>query len=258
MIRAAGILTCTLLFLTCTIMPALAQQSKPVIVFAASSLQTALKRIAADWNKETGKTATLSFAASSALARQIESGAPADLFASADLEWMNWVEARRLIKSDSRRKVLGNALVLIAHRDSKLDLTISPGFSLAATIGGSRIATGNPSSVPVGKYAQAALKSLGVWTDVAPRIAGVENVRSALTLVARGEALLGIVYRTDAKSEPNVRIIDTFPDGSHPPIVYPFAIVAGSTNPDAAPFLGYLSSPQASAHFRAEGFSIVE
>ena len=238
--------------------PSFGQQTKPVTVFAAASLQTALNKIGADWTKETGKSVIFSFAASSALARQIDNGAPADLFASADLEWMDWAETRKLIKPETRRSLLGNTLVLIAQRDSKLDLTISPGFALAAAVGDSRLATGNPTSVPVGKYAKAALESLGVWAEVAPRIAGADNVRSALALVARGEARLGIVYRTDAHSESNVSIVGTFPAGAHPPIVYPFAVVAGSTHPDAALFISYLSSPQASARFKAEGFSIVQ
>jgi molybdate transport system substrate-binding protein len=231
-----------------------AQASRPVVVFAAASLQTVLGKIAADWKATTGKSLTLSYAASSALARQLENGAPADLFASADLAWMDWAQERKLIKSETRRSLLGNELVLITHRDTPLELKIAPNFALAAAVGDSRLATGNPGSVPVGRYAQAALTSLGVWPAVAPRLAGADSVTAALALVARGEAKLGIVYRTDAASEPKVRVIDTFPADSHPPIVYPFAVTAGSTHPDALAFLDYLSSPTAAHIFKAEGF----
>jgi molybdate transport system substrate-binding protein len=232
--------------------------SRPVVVFAAASLQTSLNAVAAEWGKETGKRVTFSFAASSALARQMEQGAPADLFVAADLDWMDWAEQRRLIRPDSRRTLLGNTLVLIEPKEQPpTALPITPGFPLAAAIGQSRIATGNPQSVPVGRYAQAALTALGVWADVAPRVAGTDNVRSALALVARGEARFGIVYATDAPSEPRVRVVGTFPPESHPPIVYPFAITANSTHPDAAAFLAFVASPAAARVFEAEGFAVL-
>ncbi|MBV1694129.1 MAG: molybdate ABC transporter substrate-binding protein [Hyphomicrobiales bacterium] len=234
-----------------------AQETKPVLVFAAASLQTALNAIVENWQRETGRKAVFSYAASSALARQIEQGAPADVFASADLDWMDWAESRNLIKRETRRNLLGNTLVLIAPAGSTAELRIAPGFPLAAAVGTSRLATGDPRSVPVGRYAQAALTSLGVWGDVAPRIAGADNVRAALALVARGEAAFGIVYRTDAMAEPRVRIVDTFPTGSHPAIVYPFAVTAASRNADAAAFLDYLSSPAAVRIFDAEGFAVL-
>lgn len=234
-----------------------AQDRKPVVVFAAASLQTALNAIAGSWQRETGGKVVFSYAASSALARQIEQGAPADLFASADLDWMDWAQSRNLVRRETRRNLLGNTLVLIAPANSTVNLRIAPGFPLAAAIGTSRLATGDPRSVPVGRYAQAALTSLGVWGDVAPRIAGADNVRAALALVARGEATFGIVYRSDAMAEPRVRIIDTFPAGSHPAIVYPFAVTAASNNPDAAAFLDYLSSPAAIRMFDAEGFAVL-
>jgi molybdate transport system substrate-binding protein len=237
--------------------PAAAQETRPVLVFAAASLQTALTAIAAEWQKETGKRATFSFAASSALARQMEQGAPADLFASADLDWMDWAAQRGLIKPATRTTLLANSLVLIAAKDDGLQLKIEPNFALAAAIGGSRLATGDPRAVPVGRYAQAALTALGVWDSVSGRIAGADNVRSALALVARGEARLGIVYATDAKVEPRVRVVDTFPAGSHAPVVYPFAETAAARHPDAAAFLGYLRSPAAIRIFEAEGFTIV-
>ena len=243
------------LLLLALIGPASAQD-RPVLFFAASSLQTALNSIAADWRKETGKAVAFSYAASSALARQIENGAPADLFASADLEWMDWAQARNLIRKETRRTLLGNTLVLIAPKGAAVDLKIGPGFPLAGAIGGSRLATGSIQSVPAGIYARAALTSLGVWEQVAPRIAGTENVRAALTLVARGEAAFGIVYQTDASVEPKVQVVGAFPAATHPPILYPFAATASSLNPDAMRFLDHLSSSTAVARFAAEGFSI--
>jgi molybdate transport system substrate-binding protein len=233
-------------------------QERPVVVFAAASLQTALNAIGADWTRETGKRVAFSYAASSALARQLEQGAPADLFASADLDWMDWAESRRLIRPESRRILLGNTLVLVEPADRPATaLPIGPGFPLAQAIGDSRLAVGDPRSVPAGRYAQAALTALGVWDQVAPRIAGAENVRAALTLVARGEARFGIVYETDARAEPRVRVVGAFPASSHPPIVYPFAVTAGSTHPDAEGFLRHLLSPAAARVFAAEGFSIL-
>ena len=243
------------------VLPARAQTSadgRPVVVFAAASLQTALNAIAAEWTKETGKRVTFSYAASSALARQIEQGAPADLFASADLDWMDWAQERKLIKVETRRSLLGNRLVLIEPADRPATaLAIAPGFALAQAIGDSRLATGNPQSVPAGKYAQAALTALGVWDEVRPRVAGADNVRAALALVARGEARFGIVYETDARTEPKVRVVGAFPETSHPPIVYPFALTASSANPDAAAFLAYLSGPAATRIFQSEGFTIL-
>lgn len=237
---------------------ACAQEARAVVVFAAASLQTALTAIGAEWQKLSGSKITFSFAASSALARQIEQGAPADMFASADLEWMDWVQQRKLIKPETRKSLLGNTLVLIAPADQPGDLRIAPGFALADAIGNSRLATGIPQSVPAGRYAQLALTSLGVWDKISPKIAGTENVRAALNLVARGEARFGIVYATDAKAEPKVRVVDTFPANSHPPVVYPFALTASTTNPDAGRFLEFLSSPAAIKLFEAEGFSVLK
>lgn len=238
---------------------AFAQDTKPIIVFAASSLQTALNTIAKDWSAQTGKRVTLSYGASSALARQIEQGAPADLFASADLDWMNYVVERKLVDPATRTELLGNTLVLIEPAEGPpTKLEITPGFDLAGALGDARLATGNPQSVPVGRYAKAALTTLGVWDAVAPRIAGADNVRAALALVARGEARFGIVYLTDARTEPKVRVVAPFPSSSHPPIVYPFAVTAASIHPDAAAFLAHLSTPAAIQVFEAEGFAIIK
>jgi molybdate transport system substrate-binding protein len=239
--------------------PAATAKKRPVLFFAAASLQTALNSIGAEWQKETGKRVTFSFAASSALARQLEQGAPADLFASADMEWMDWAGQRNLIKADTRRTLLGNTLVLIEPADRPATaLVIAPGSPLAQAIGDSRLATGNPQSVPVGRYAKAALTSLGIWDQVGPRIAGTDNVRAALALVARGEARFGIVYETDARTEPKVRVVGAFPTSSHPPILYPFAVTAQSAHPDAAAFLAYLQGPAAMRVFQSEGFAILK
>jgi molybdate transport system substrate-binding protein len=234
--------------------PSRAQEARPLMVFAAASLQTALNAVAAEWRKETGKRATFAFAGSPALARQIEQGAPADIFASADAEWMDWAQERKLIRAETRREFLGNALVLIAARGDAIDLKIGPGLALGSALAGSRLAMGDPQSVPVGRYARSALQSLGAWEQVSARIAGVDNTRAALALVARGEARLGIVYRTDALAELRVRIVDTFPAASHRPIVYPFALTAGASHPDATDFLDFLGSAAAIRVFLSEGF----
>lgn len=235
----------------------LGASGRPVLVFAAASLQGALTNIAAQWQRETGKRVSFSFAASSALARQLDQGAPADIFASADLDWMDWAEERRLLGPGTRRNLLGNSLVLIEPADRPATtLVIRPGFPLAEALGDGRLAAGNPQSVPAGRYAKAALTSLGLWERIEPRLAGVENVRAALALVARGEARFGIVYETDARSEPRVRIVGRFPSESHAPIVYPFAMTAASSHPDARAFLDYLAGPAAGRIFAAEGFTL--
>lgn len=237
--------------------PIRAVATDTVVVFAAASLKTALDAIGGKWTAATGKKVTFSYAASGPLAKQIENGAPADLFASADRKWMDYAAEKGLIDTASRRTLLGNKLVLIAPKDSSIDLKIAKGFKLADIIGDGKLATGDPKSVPVGTYAQAALTSLGVWDAVAPKIAGTDNVRAALAFVARGEAKLGIVYQTDANSEPKVKVVDTFPADGHPPIVYPFALTASSKNVAAAEFLAYLSSADAKAVFGAEGFTVL-
>lgn len=232
--------------------------TKPVVVFAAASLKNALDTIGKDWESKTGNKVTLSFAASSALAKQLEQGAPADLFVSADLKWMDWVAERKLIEPALRKTLLGNTLVLIAPKESTISLKIEKGFKLAEALGDGRLAMGEPKSVPAGIYGQAALTSLGVWDAVSAKVAGAENVRVALAYVARGEAPLGIVYGTDAKSEPQVKVIDTFPADSHPPIVYPVALTASSTSSEAKKFLEFLSSPDAAKVFETEGFTVLK
>lgn len=247
-----------LLLLTVVNAPtAAAGEPRPVLFFAAASLQNALNAIATEWGKETGKKVTFSYGASSATAKQIENGAPADLFASADLKWMDWAQEHKLIKPESRKTLLGNTLVLIAGSSVKEELKIAPGFPLVTAIGDSRLATGNPASVPVGIYAKQALTALGIWDAISPKIAGTDNVRAALALVSKGEAKYGIVYQTDANSDKSVHVVGTFPEDTHQPVVYPFAVTANSTNPDAVAFLTYLSSPQAIKIFEAEGFKFI-
>lgn len=225
-----------------------------VIVFAASSLTDAVQRLAANFSHSTGIVVKNSFDASSALARQITSGAPADVFISADVAWMDALQSRGLIQPASRRDLVGNALVLIAPKDSHVRLRIAPHFPLAAALHGGRLAIGDPDSVPIGRYGRAALTALGVWPEVANRLVRTDNVRIALAFVARGEVPLGIVYRTDALIDKNVRIVGVFPASTHPPVVYPAALTTVAT-PAAARFLGYLESPAAAAVFARYGFT---
>jgi molybdate transport system substrate-binding protein len=235
-----------------------ARAADQVTVFAAASLKTALDAVSAAWTAETGNKAVISYAASSALARQIEQGAPADVYFSADLDWMLYLGEKNLIDKASVSNLLGNDIVLIAPKDSKLTAEIAPGFDLAGLLGEGRLAMGDVKSVPAGKYGKAALAFLGVWPSVQGKLAQAENVRAALKLVAIGEAPLGIVYRTDAGAEPAVKILGEFPSGSHPDIVYPVARVAASRNDGAPAFLQFLTSPSARNIFEAQGFRLLE
>jgi molybdate transport system substrate-binding protein len=236
--------------------PARAEDKGPM-VFAAASLKDALDAINAEWKTESGIKATISFAASSALAKQIEQGAPADIFVSADEDWMDYLATRKLIKPETRFDLVGNKLVLIAPKDSKLTATIASGFPLASLLGDGHLAMADTASVPAGKYAKAALEKLGVWDGVMDRIAQAENVRAALALVSRGEAPLGIVYATDAKADPKVKVLDTFPESTHAPIIYPIAVTASSTNKEAPAFLAYLKTATAQSVFEAQGFKVL-
>ena len=230
-----------------------AAQAETVTVFAAASLKNALDEVGVAYAR-TGGQARFSYAASSAIARQIEQGAPADVFVSADSDWMTYLADRRLIVVATRRDLLTNKLALIAPAGSKVSLRIGRGMPLARALGSGRLAVAGP-EVPAGKYARASLTALGAWDEVSDRLAQAENVRTALQYVARGETPLGIVYDTDAKVEPKVRIVGLFPDASHPPIVYPAAVVAGSNNPDAARFLNFMAGPTGTAIFRKYGFT---
>ena len=238
---------------------AVAQAGKP-LVFAAASLKNALDDVNRQYETDTGKKATISYAASSTLAKQIESGAPADVFISADRRWMDYVQHHDLVQPNTRHDLLGNNLVLIAPRDSPLDaaeVMIGPDFPLAGMLGDGRLAMAEPNSVPAGIYGKAALIKLGVWDLVAGRVAGAENVRAALALVARGEAPLGIVYKTDAAIEPGVKIVGTFPAGTHEPIVYPMALTKAA-RPETASFAAYLRGPVARKLFEKYGFTVLD
>lgn len=224
------------------------------MVLAAASLQEAMSAAGDAWTARGHARPTFSFAASSALARQIEAGAPADLFASADEEWMDYLATRALVARGSRAALATNRLVLVAPASSRLRLAIAPRFALARALGSGRLAIGAPDSVPAGRYAREALTRLGAWQSVADRLAPSENVRAALALVARGEAPLGVVYATDARAEPKVRVVGTFPASTHKPIVYPLARLARSDNPEAEGFRRFLLSREGRALFKRYGF----
>jgi molybdate transport system substrate-binding protein len=234
-------------------------ETTTITIFAAASLKNALDSAAAAYDKSTGNKAVISYAGSSALAKQIEQGAPADIFISADLDWMDYVQKKKLIKDDTRFNLLGNRLVLIAPKASTASLTIGPNFPLAAALGDNHIAMANVKSVPAGKYGSAALEKLGVWKETEPKVAQADNVRAALALVAQGEAPFGIVYESDAIAEPKVKVVDAFPEDSHPPIIYPIAILGGAKNADAAKaFVDYLKTPDAQGFFTKQGFSVLK
>jgi molybdate transport system substrate-binding protein len=232
-------------------------QDRTLTVFAAASLKNALDDVDAAYSKKTGIKVVVSYAASSTLMKQIEQGAPADVFASADLDWMDYGSQKKVIKEATRVNLLGNRIILIAPKDSKIaNVQIGPGFDLAKLAGDGRIVTGDVQSVPVGKYAKAALEKLGAWQAAAPKFAMAESVRAALALVARGEAVLGLVYETDAKVEPNVRIVGAFPSDSHPPIVYPVAATV-TAKPEADDYLAFLRSQAAKSIFENYGFTFL-
>jgi molybdate transport system substrate-binding protein len=230
-----------------------AARNEDLLVFGAASLTDVLQEIGHAYARDTGQQVKFSFAASSALARQIESGARVDVFVSADLEWMDYLQSRDLIDAATRRNVVGNRLVLIAPRDSRISLQLGPNAPLAAALGRARLATGDPDTVPVGRYARSALTSLGLWNQVAERLVHADNVRSAMAFVARGETPLGIVYETDAAADTRVRIVDVFPADSHMPITYPVASTAVA-RAGAQQFVDYLFRDSAQAVFKKFGF----
>ncbi len=248
-------LIAALLVFAATLGPAAAQQRGP-LVLAAASLQESLNAAAHAWARKGHARPVISFASSSALARQIEAGAPADLFLSADAEWMDHVAARRLLRPGTRVTLLTNRLVLVAPVASRQRLTIAPRFPLARALGRGRLAMADPNAVPAGRYGRQALTRLGVWSSVANRIARAENVRAALALVERGAAPLGIVYATDARAARGVRVLGMFPAESHAPIVYPVAVLAKSRHRDAEAFRRFLMSAEARAIFARHGFGV--
>jgi molybdate transport system substrate-binding protein len=256
-------------------------QGRDLLVFAAASLKNALDDVNAEYQRQTGRKVVVSYAASPTLAKQIEAAAPADVLISADLDWMDYLAQRRLIKPETRRNLLGNRLVLVGPGETRrggspgetrrgglggavgapqlqLDVTIAHGFPLASLLGTGRLAMADPDSVPAGKYGKAALEHLGVWAPVQARIARAENVRAALALVSRGEAPFGIVYQTDAAADPKVKVVGFFPEDTHPPITYPVAAVAASMAPTTAAYLEYLRSPAARPFFEKQGFTVLK
>jgi molybdate transport system substrate-binding protein len=229
-----------------------------VTVFAAASLKEAMDEQARQFEAGTGNKVLISYAGSNSLAKQIEAGAPADVFVSADLDWMDYTDQRRLLRADTRFNLLRNTLVLIAPASSNTALKIAPNFALAAALGNGKLSMANPDSVPAGKYGKSALEKLGVWASVQDKVARGENVRSALAFVSRGEAPFGIVYATDALADKSVKIVDSFPPDSYPPIIYPAALVAAGKSPAARSFLDYLRTPAAAQVWERYGFGLVK
>jgi molybdate transport system substrate-binding protein len=235
----------------------LAAAQADTVVFAAASLSDALKQVGDAYKARSGQAATFSFAASSALAKQIEASGGADIFISADRDWMDYLDNKSFIAHDTRRDLLGNHLVLIAPASSATTIAIAPHFDLVGALAGGRLSVADPDTVPAGKYARSALTSLGVWNSVADRLVSAENVRVALAYVARGEAPLGIVYTTDAMAEPNVKIVGTFPDNTHAAIVYPVALTRDA-KPEAKAFFDFMNGPEAAAIFAKAGFIVLK
>jgi molybdate transport system substrate-binding protein len=236
-----------------------AEPAKPgPVIFAAASMKTALDAISADFTKSAGYAAKISYGSSGVLAKQINQAAPADIFISADLKWMDYLDKAKLLKPGTRRSLLGNALVLIEPVDATAKIKIAPGFPLASALGTGKLAVCTIASCPAGIYAQEALTKLGVFKEVEPKLAQAENVRSALLLVSRGEAPFGIVYSTDAKAEPKVKVVDTFPESSHKPIVYPIAVLKSSTNPATAKFVAFMTSQAAVKILKDQGFTVLD
>ncbi len=256
MYRIAGLFTVVVMLAAISLPPASAED-KTITVFAAASMKNALDEVDAAYTAKTGVKITASYAASSVLAKQIEQGAPADVFVSADTDWMDYALSRKTINEASRVNLLGNSIVLIAPKDSRIDnVAIAQGFDLAKLAGDGKIATGDVRSVPAGKYAKAALEKLGAWQAAEPKFAMAESVRAALTLVARGEANLGIVYSTDAKVEPGVKIVGTFPADSHPAIIYPVAATT-TAKPWTNDYLAFLKTSAARTILEKYGFKFL-
>jgi molybdate transport system substrate-binding protein len=252
--RALPIVFCVGLLLTLTARAGLAAD---LVIFAAASLREALDEVNTAFMRQYGDTVTISFGASSKLAWQIESGDPANIFISADLGWMDSLERRHLVQTESRKNLLGNQLVIAAPADADTKLDIKPGFDLGGALKGGHLAMADPSSVPAGKYGKAALETLGVWASVESVVERTEDVRGALSLVSRHKAPLGIVYTTDVAADPGVKVVGVFPPESHPPIVYPVALTAESRDPAAKRLLEFLGSPSAKAIFEKHGFSVL-
>lgn len=229
-----------------------------ITIFAAASTTNAITDIAELYERETGATMRHSFASSSTLAKQIAQGAPADVYISANPKWMTYVEDKGLIEPGSRFNLLGNRIVLIAPKDSDIQLKIEPGFDLSGILGDGKLAMGDPDHVPAGIYGKQALETLSAWKTVKPKVARSKDVRAALALVERGECPLGVVYATDAAGSKKIKVVGTFPENSHPPIVYPVALVKDSTSKQARSFLSFLKTTPAKTIFEKYGFSVRE
>jgi molybdate transport system substrate-binding protein len=256
-VRRSGVRAAAVLALLALLGAAPQAAAEEVVVFAAASLKNALDDAAAAFAQHGGEKVAVSYAASSALAKQIESGAPADIFISADLDWMDYLDQHHLLKPGTRKNLLGNRLVLVAPAASPIKVEIKPNFPLAALLGDGRLAVADPDAVPAGKYGKAALEKLGVWTSVENKLARAENVRAALFFVSRSEAPLGIVYQTDAAADPGVKIVAEFPEDTHPRIVYPIAMTTGTKTPAAGRFLDFLESGAAKPIFEKQGFTVL-
>jgi len=250
----AAVATAAAAFLSLTSLAAPAAAQEKVTVFAAASMKNALDNA----NKAWGKEVTVSYAASSALAKQIEGGAPADIFISADLDWMKYVSDKKLVKEDTKTNWLGSRIVIAAAKHNAKPIDIKQGFDLAGLLKGGKLAMGEPNAVPAGKYGKAALEKLGVWASVEKSVASAESVRAALALVSRGEAPYGIVYATDAAADPGVVVVGKFPEDTHPPIIYPIAVLSESKAKDAAAYLEFLKSAKAAPFFEKEGFTVLK
>jgi molybdate transport system substrate-binding protein len=251
-LRTVVAILCALLAAACN---APSDQGEGPIVLAAASLQEAMTEVAKAWTKAGHSPPALSFAGSAALARQVESGAQADIFVSADEEWVDALEQKGLVREGTRQTLLGNAIVLIAAKGSAADVSLEKSASFRAALGNGRIAMADPEAVPAGRYGKAALERLGIWQSVSARVAPAENVRAALALVERGQAPLGVVYATDALASDKVEVVARFPAASHPAIRYPAAVLKASQNADAAPFLAFLQSGEARRIFIRHGFT---
>jgi molybdate transport system substrate-binding protein len=246
-----------LLLALCLMIAPLVARAQQLTVFAAASLTDAMKDVSAQWVRVGHQPLRMSFGSSSTLARQIEQGAPADLFASADEKWMDYLADRKLIAADTRKDLLGNDLVLVVSAEKPQRVTIGPGFDLLGMLGpNGRVATGDPAHVPVGIYAEQALRKLGIWDAVSTHLARTEDVRAALLLVERGEAPAGIVYATDAAVSKGVTVAGVFPADSHDPVSYPFALAKAGDTPEARALMAFLAGPQARAIFVARGFKV--
>lgn len=256
MLKRVSLLFAALTALFSAQAPARGQAEEAVIVFAAASLRNALDAAVKDYTNRTGASVSVSYAGSPTLARQIAQGAPADIVLSANVEWMDYLAMENVIDAASRVTLLSNSLVLVAPKESAPSLSVEPGFALTDALGDGRLAMAEMTSVPAGIYGRAALESLGVWNDVAGKIAQAENVRAALALVSRGEAPLGIVYATDATADAHVRIVDAFPADSHPPILYPAALTA-TAGRQARDLFAFLVSPAARRFYQEQGFAVI-